>query len=135
MLQTVVNLALQIQRDEQRDARALRHRDRHLGKSLSHLSAKPVRQLAAWLDQVSVEEDRTQAVYAARALQMVTLVLFLLGGLTGSGAAAAAFYYDGQHPINILPVLAVFVGLPVVMLLPFSIAVLPRSWVRQWPIM
>jgi hypothetical protein len=135
MLQTVVNLALQIQRDERRDESALRHRDRDIGKSLSHLSAKPVRQLAAWLDCVSVEEDRSKASYAVHALQMVVIVLFLLGSLTGSGAAAAAFYYDGQHPINILPVLAVFVFLPVVMLLPFSIAILPRSWVYRWPTM
>lgn len=134
MLQTVVNLALQIQRDEQHDERALRQRDRDLGKSLSHLSATPVRQLAAWLDRVSVEEDRTKARYATRAVRMVAVALFLLGSAVGSGAAAAAFYYDGRHPINILPVLAVFVALPVVMLLPFGIAVLPRPWVREWPI-
>jgi hypothetical protein len=134
MLQTVVNLALQIQRDEQCDERTLRQRDRHLGKSFSHLSTKPWRQLTAWLSRVSVAEDRRKALHAARALQMVTMALFLLGSATGSGAAAAAFYYDGRHPINILPVLALFVLLPVLMLLSFGVTALSRSWVVKWPI-
>jgi cytochrome bd-type quinol oxidase subunit 2 len=116
MLQTVVNLVLQIQRDEPCDERALRHRDRELGRSLTHLAGTPVRQLTVWLQRVSVEEDRDKARDAARALRLVTIVLVVLGCVSGSGAAAAAFYYDGQHPINILPVLAVFVVLPVVML-------------------
>lgn len=134
MLQTVVNLALQIQRDETSDKRALRHRDRELGKSLTHLVATPVRQLTVWLQRVSVEEDRRKARHAARAMRLVAMVLFVLGSVSGSGAAAAVFYYDGQHPINILPVLAVFVVLPVVTLLPFGIAVLARSRVHRWPL-
>jgi hypothetical protein len=134
MLQTVVNLALQIQRDAACDERDLRHRDRELGRSLTHLAATPVRQLSAWLQQVSVEEDRHQARDAARAMRLLAIVLFVLGSLSGSGAAVAAFYYDGRHPINILPLLAVFVLLPVVMLLPFSSAVLARSWVGKWPV-
>ncbi len=91
MLQTVVNLALQIERDEPCDERALRHRDRDLGRLLAHLSTTPVKQLTAWLNRVSVEADRTKALVAARALRMVALVLFLLGSLMGSGVAAAVF--------------------------------------------
>jgi hypothetical protein len=134
MLQTVVNLALQLQRDAGCDERTLRHRDRELGRSLTHLAATPTRQLNVWLQHVSVEDDRRKAHHAARALRLVTIVLFVLGCVSGSGAAAAAFYYDGRHPINILPVLAVFVALPLVMLLPFSITVLSHAWISRWPL-
>lgn len=134
MLQTVVNLALQLQRDAACDERVLRHRDRELGKSLTHLAGAPVRQLTVWLQRVSLEENRHKARDAARAIRLVSIVLVGLGFVSGSGAAAAAFYYDGQHPINILPVLAVFVLLPVAMILPFSFAALARSWARKWPL-
>lgn len=132
MLQTVVNLALQIQRDAARDERTLRHRDRELGRSLTHLAATPARQLNAWLQRVSVEDDRRKAQHTSHALHLVTIVLFGLGCVSGSAAAAAAFYYDGRHPINILPVLAAFVALPLVMLLPFAITILSHAWASRW---
>ncbi len=135
MLQTVVQFALRMQRDEQADSNMLRQRDRSVGKTLSHLRSHPVRQLTAWLTQVSTEDDRTRARYAARAQHMAVVLLMLLGLCIGGGTAAAAFYYDGRHPINILPILAIFVFLPVVMLLPLLLALLPSAWVNALPLL
>ncbi len=36
--------------------------------------------------------------------------------MAGHGTAALVFYYDGTQPINVLPVLSVFVLLPLVLL-------------------
>ena len=41
----------------------------------------------------------------------------LAGLVAGNGTAALVFYYDGTQPINVLPVLSVFVLLPLVLLL------------------
>lgn len=135
MLHTVVQLALQLQHDEQGDSKTLRHRDRAIGKTLSDLKTHPVRQLTAWLHHVSTEEDQTRARYATRAQHMVVVLLVVLGMATGMGAAAAAFYYDGQHPINVLPILAVFVLLPLMMLLPWIVTAAPSTWSHALPLL
>jgi hypothetical protein len=133
MMRDLVNLVLQVQRDEQRPDAALRQRDRAIGRQLTKLSTRPRAQLMAWLEQVAENEDTIRARQVATALRCVTSALLGFGLIAGGGAAAAVFYYNGKQPINILPVLAVFVALPLLLLIPFILATLPYGLTRRLP--
>lgn len=120
----VVDLARQLARDDEASGPSLRHRDRAVGRELAHLERRPLRQLLAWLHAVQADRIAGQV----NALHRLGLAILALGGLAaGWGAAAVVYAYDGTHPVNIIHVLAVFVLLPLVMLLGFGVGLLPRA--------
>ncbi len=135
MFRELIQLVLQLRRDEKRDGAVLRRRDRTIGHELTHPAGRPYAQLRAWLAQVVDEEDIARAKQAERAGGLVSLVLLVFGLLMGGGTAAAVFFYDGTHPVNILPVLAVFVFLPLLLLVPFVISAIPKIFVQRVPIL
>ena len=62
------------------------------------------------------DDTRTLAQQVAYARRVMSLIVMLAGLMVGNGTAALVFYYDGTQPINVLPVLSVFVLLPIVFL-------------------
>lgn len=122
---TLIAVSLQLQRDRELAPAALRDRDRTLGRARKLTLGRPVAALRAWIDAVATDEDRVTTRRAATALQTSALVLVVLGLLFGAGAAAAVYSYEGARPINILPALATFVVLPVLLLGPLLLQVLP----------
>lgn len=124
-LVTLIAVSLQLQRDRELAAAVLRDRDRTLGRARKLSLGRPVVALRAWVDAVASDEDRATTRRAATALQTSALVLVVLGLLFGAGAAAAVYSYEGTRPINILPAIATFVVLPVLLLLPLLLQMLP----------
>lgn len=129
---TLIDLAIQLRRDEALPQDTLRSRDRAIGQRLGASKSdagQPPQNAAdraglatAWLDELDDPPRR-----GGEALGVVGFVAVGLGLLLGYGAAMALFYYDGQAPVNVVRVLAVFVALQVVTLLLFALAAAPGS--------
>jgi hypothetical protein len=132
-LATLIDLAAQLKRDEELPNQELRTRDRRIGKTLVHLQAKPRIQLARWLETVRPEAGDSPGQTYSRIQHLGTLLLAAIGLITGWGAAAAVFYYDGTHPVNVVNVIAVFVFLQLAMLILLVITLLPSAVLRLLP--
>ncbi len=151
-LADLVDLRERIEGDAEADPHELARRDRRVGRELDHLKDHPATQLAAWLHHLhdddeadasqpvaapprssSLEPRNRHAHWATRAQNLATLLLLVLGTLVGVSAAAAVFSYGGDHPVNVVWVLAVFVGLPLVLLAAWAVAALPQRWIRWMP--
>ena len=130
---SVVDLALQVDSDGRMTAEQLRRRDRMIGRELESLKDSPGRQILAWLSQVSGEDASGLGSSVTRALRVGTLLLGLAGMVLGAITAAAIFYYNGQQPVNVIHVLAVFVALQLILVMVLVLTLLPRSLLRWIP--
>lgn len=131
MLADLVDLSVQVDLDAGLNPAELRRRDRAIGQKLGHLSDKPRCQLRQWLRQITKNQPVLAGDDAVKTLRRVAVILFLLGLLVGWGAALGIFSYNGTKPVNVVNVLAVFVGGELVLLLLTAILALPRD-LLQW---
>lgn len=133
---TLIDLAAQLRRDEAQPLDVLRRRDRVIGQQLTfddtqtqHLPpAQRAGLVTAWLGALTHDPSEAAAPSAATprdAMKIVGIIAVVLGLLLGYGAAMGLFYYDGSTPVNVVRVLAVFVGLQGLTLILFWIATLP----------
>lgn len=133
MLAQLVDLKTQLDLDREQDSNTLRRRDREIGRDLSGLTANPSLQLRQWLRRVRIPPDSQHGEHAVVAYRMTRLALFGLGLLLGSACAAAVFHYDGTRPVNVVTVLAFFVGLQLLLLALLGVAMLPRKLASAVP--
>ena len=124
---TLIDLAVQLHRDEGAPSAALRERDRRIGleqgAGLEGESADDTgraKRLARWLGALP---DPPRG--GAAALATVGVAAALMGLLLGYGAARAVYWYDGREPVNVVRVLGVFVVLQAVTLGLFAVAARP----------
>ncbi|MCR9243428.1 MAG: DUF2868 domain-containing protein [bacterium] len=78
----------------------------------------------AWLAAVRKQRDDLPGFWLGRGLWLVGLLLLGLGLLTGGGAASALLAYDGSEPVNVLPFLAFFCLLQIVLLVVLAVFLL-----------
>lgn len=117
-----------LERDEQLALTERRRRDRAIGKRLTHFARSPVTQVLEWLRCVGSERVLERARSAAHA---VLAILIVIGLLVGCVTAVGAFFYDGTTRVNVLAVLAIFVGLQTLLLFLALLGMLPEralSW-------
>lgn len=131
MLADLVDLSVQVDLDAGANPAELRRRDRAIGQKLAHLTDKPRCQLRQWLRQITKNQPALAGDDAVKTLRRIAVILFLLGLLVGWAAALGIFSYNGTKPVNVVNVLAVFVGGELVLLLLTSILALPRN-LLQW---
>ncbi len=124
-LATLVDLSAQTARDKAIADLDLRRRDRAIGQRLQRLRDRPAMQIAAWLDRVDHGSDPMPGPGVARASGWAAALLGLIGFGLGWGSAVGVFWYDGTHPVNIIAVLAAYVALPLLLLIPTGAAMLP----------
>jgi hypothetical protein len=129
----LIDLAEQLSRDAERSPDALRRRDRALGRELLQRGRDAESQVAAWLDRVRPEGGPTTGEQAERATRVLGLLLVAFGLFAGAGAALALFWYDGSHPVNVVRVIGVFVGLQLLLLCATLVLCLPERWRRFVP--
>lgn len=127
----LVDLAVQMGRDVSQDESELRRRDRGVGLRLTGRELGPRGQVMAWLDEVA--EPPRQGVRVVGALRLTQLLLGIAGLGLGWGAARALFHYDGTVPVNVVGVLAVFVGLQLLVVAALGLTLLPRGLLRFVP--
>jgi hypothetical protein len=130
----LVDLARQLTADAGASLATLRHRDRRLGQALGARTGQPIAQLLAWLDGMRGEsQDAAIGARVDAAHRLGMALLAVIGLIAGWGAAAVVFFYDGQHPVNVIHVLAVFVLLQLLLSLLFVLVNLAGGAMRLVP--
>jgi hypothetical protein len=135
-LPRLIDLAAQLEQDSARAPDWLRRRDRALARELGGAAgdaSDAEAGVAVWLDRVRPEGVPSEGERALRAGRLLAAALLLGGALLGGVAAAALFTYDGTHPVNVVRVLSIFVGLQLVLLLATLVLCLPEAWRRYLP--
>lgn len=156
MLATVVDIRYWLHEDASRPIAQRHQRDRALAlvePALDPVAVdgkphndkpridKPRAQAArvvAWWQRLAAEPSPQRTALVARirlALRGAPVLLGLLGAALGAGAASAGLAYDGSHPVNLIAVLMLLVGLPGVFLL-LTLLLLPGrlpglGWLQQ----
>ncbi|NQU44302.1 DUF2868 domain-containing protein [bacterium] len=131
-LADLIDLEAQMGRDAGLDRETLRRRDRAIGREISVAPTDRRELILAWLRRVRGLGDST-GERAARALAAGTWLLCLIGLVAGAGAGAALFHYDGVRPVNVVPILGLFVALPFALLLLLVLAAAPPAWLTWLP--
>jgi hypothetical protein len=132
-LSRLIDLAMQIEDDEVRSPESLRRRDHRISRELAGRAASGPARVVAWLDRVLPADRSTPGARVATAQRTLTVLLALGGLLVGVGTGSALFYYDGTHPVNVVRVLAVFVGLQSLLIAMTAVLALPEDWRRKLP--
>jgi hypothetical protein len=133
MLAELIDLVVQMQRDAGRPEVEVHRRDRALVASLGLHTREPRSLLTAWLDALRRTEAQLPGDGLSAMYRVQIVLLLILGLAVGWGAAAAVYSYDGSRPVNVVQVLAVFVGVQLLLLLPLGVVMVPRRWTRLVP--
>ena len=129
----LIDLAAQLRRDEDLPLATRRRRDRQIG-AVTDKKRRPAEQLGAWLESVSDAHAHASPGQRYASAHRVGLGLLSIIGLVAGGlAATAVFQYDGTHPVNVIRVLAIFVGLQILLMLLLGLTVLPTGLIRILP--
>lgn len=102
-------------------------RDRKIGRELG--PGSDIDRVLGWWQQVAPDAGADRGTGArAVTLSRVLIALLAAGGLiAGISLGSVALAYDGQHPVNVLALLGVLVGIPLAMLLLTLIFLLPSG--------
>ncbi|MFM1941444.1 MAG: hypothetical protein RI897_426 [Verrucomicrobiota bacterium] len=124
-LRDLIDLLAQVHSDSSKPEIQLQRRDRALPhlERLNHRG--PDHGLRLWLDRLRQTGHPLPGEQFCRFLQLQSLLLALLGLMVGWASARTVFAYDGSVPVNVVSVLAVFVGLQLMLLALLSILLLP----------
>ncbi len=100
-------------------------RDREIGRTLT--ATNDLDRVLAWWQQLGPSEAAgpSPGNRVAALSKVATLVLILIGLVAGGGLGSLAFAYDGSHPVNVLALLGVLVGVPLVLLIATLLYLLP----------
>jgi hypothetical protein len=130
----VVTLSTALDQDEQKTRKAVLMRDRLIGERLP-LSMTRTETARHWLNRVCEDDAQLRSVRTnvEIATQWTGVILAAIGLLLGWSAALGVFYFDGSGRVNTIGVLAVFVLLPGLLLLPFIAVALPSRFLSWLP--
>jgi len=116
MLGELIDLRVQLARDEAMPTQQRRERDREVGQSVDN--KPPLTQVRAWLERtIRQEHDPSPGERVTAGQRLLVLLLVLVAVLLGGGAAAGLLWYDGTTPVNVVWLLAFFVVLQWVVLI------------------
>ncbi len=133
MLADLIDLVVQMERDAGQPEVALHRRDRALVGALRPHARETRTLLQAWLDSLRKTEAHLPGKPLSAIYRLQILLLAVLGLVVGWVAAAAVYSYDGSRPVNVVQVLAVFVGAQLLLLLPLGVVMLPQRLTRRVP--
>ncbi len=127
-LAELIDLEYLLQRDGQSDRQEVRRRDQTIGAQFADLAGNRRALFLAWLERMRHDSpDPLPGETAIRALSLLSLLLIISGFLLGCGTGLGVFGYTGGHPVNVVHVIAVFVVLPLALLLLMLIAAMPHG--------
>ena len=121
----LIEMVVQLRADEAAEPAEVRQRDARIAETLPH-DADRAAMLDAWLEAVRTRDaDAHRGRRPDSVMRGVSMSVSVVGGLLGAIAAGVVFAYTGNHPINVVTVLAVFVGVQLVALLLTVIGLTP----------
>jgi hypothetical protein len=130
-LAELIDFEAQLSSDRDRPYRELMERDRHIALRWQDQPKTTREMLARWLGSLRIDSKApTLGERVARAHAAVNWIAFLVFGLIGVGVALAVLQFTGDHPINVLIVLGVFVLLQLLNLVATTAAF---AWSRFSP--
>jgi len=98
-------------------------RDREIGRSLD--SSDDLKRVLGWWRTVRTDDVEHFGLRLTRLVGLACVLLFAGGLLFGMAVSSVAFGYDGSHPVNLLALLGVLVGTPLILLVLTLIFLLP----------
>ncbi len=132
-LTVLIDLAGQLRQDESRPLSDLRDRDYRIGQSCAHLKKSPSRQLESWLMHVADLGDPSLGARCSK-FQRISVVLLIVAGIVaGWLAARTVLSYDGSDPVNVVDVLAIFLGAQFLLLAGLVFTMLPPDLLQKIP--
>jgi hypothetical protein len=139
-LEDLVDLEMQLQVDRDRDSHDLRRRDAEIGQKIDaqRLVEKgdDRRLFLAWLKDVRTEADPHQPSPGRQVklfLEIVGLVLAIFGLSLGFGAVTGWLRMDPTEPVNAVFFWSVIIGVQILLLGVWVVAILPASWLGVLP--
>lgn len=111
----------------------IRKRDREFGLREDVRELSDLEKVAKWFHGPCNDDIRNEAKRYSDGLTLFSWVAVTAFFLIGISAAGLAFYYDGERPINILPVLLLFVIMPFGLLLISVIMQWVRTYIKAGP--
>lgn len=75
------------------------------------------------------------STHASGFLWLIQMGILLVGAFLGGGLAGALLAYSGERPVNVLPLLVVFVLLPLVLSLLFIVGIVTQRWWPRLPVL
>jgi len=138
-LAELIDFELQLASDRARPYQELLERDRQIALRWRAQPKTPQQMVAHWVAALRRDEGApTAGEKVARAHGLANLLVFLSFALIGVGVALAVLQFTGDHPINVLVVLGVFVVLQLINLLVTVAAFLwsrfSPGFLQQFPI-
>ena len=132
----LVSLAMALDGEERENEAARMERARRLAPQLANSPARDSTALMlAWLDARAETEPAMQSLrqQADSAWRLTSGAIGLIAVVLGVLATLGAFYFDGAGRVNVVAVLAVLVGVPGILLLPWGLAALPTRISQRIP--
>lgn len=127
LIDSLIDIKAQLIADTNKPYEVLQQRDRRIGIEYSHLKPEPVKQVQAWLESVQQGSGKAHSESFSALKTIMSTLIIVTGLLMGVSAALALFYYSGEQPINVINVLAVGVGMQLLLLAIFFLAIISRS--------
>jgi len=109
----LIELHEQTHTDTEADERTLQQRDRSIALKDDFLKQDRRTQVLTWLNEV---REPTIGYKVDHALWLIRASMIAVGLVAGCITAGGLFHYTGKQPVNVVHVLAVFVGLQLLLL-------------------
>lgn len=122
----LIELIGRLRADEAADPATLRGRDAAIAEAIAS-NATPREAIDRWLAELRRQDASAASRRPESVLRAVAWGLTVIGAVLGAAAAAVVFAYTGEHPVNVVTVLGVFVGLQAVALLLTLIGLTPGA--------
>jgi hypothetical protein len=133
ILAELIDIEIQMMKDQDADPMELRQRDRTIGQQLNHQRRNRRELFTAWLNRVRITEPPSPGELFETGYRWLGWLLLIAGLMTGSGAAASVLSYDGSKPVNIVNFLAILVGIQIITVLFFLLNSTPAALRRFLP--
>lgn len=135
-LADLIDFELQFERDKNADQSYLRRRDAEIGKAIGADRIDGRRLYIAWLAEIRQREhgdgesvgDRTEHV-----VEVVAVLLFVLGLIAGGSAVVPWLAYATARPVNVIFFWCSLIGVQLLLLTFWCVAIMPRRWLERIP--
>ncbi|MBC7529954.1 MAG: DUF2868 domain-containing protein [Oligoflexus sp.] len=107
----------QIARDSLAEPGVLIARDRSLKNIL--VPGNKTKTLLAWTRHFQITDSNSAGATAKRSYDLLAFAAIVLGIISGSGLIQAMLHYDGTQPVNVIPLVAIYAVLQIVLLLNY----------------
>lgn len=136
-LEQLIDLETQLQRDRGKDSHQLRQRDAEIGRQIGARTLSGNDLYLAWLTELQAGESQPDRQSTGRQvvqfLSAIGLILALVGAMLGGGAVAGWLRLNPSQPVNAILFWSSMIGLQILLLAGWLLALVPRRWTSKLP--